>query len=107
MEILYCSLCVSRSAGALAFWHTIKSYKGPWSFIGLGPKKRYPMKEDSPQEIWDKLAEKMLLEVAESGCPICRAYDSSVQEVISKVKDVVNCRFILRPFRKQLRLFIA
>ena len=31
------------------------------------------MKEDSPQGIWDKLAEKMLLEFAESGCPIFRA----------------------------------
>ena len=31
------------------------------------------MKEDSPQGIWDKLAEKMLLEFAESGCPFFRA----------------------------------
>ena len=31
------------------------------------------MKEDSPQGIWDKLAEKMLIEFAESGCPIFRA----------------------------------
>ena len=31
------------------------------------------MKEDSPQGIWDKIAEKMLLEFAESGCPIFRA----------------------------------
>ena len=31
------------------------------------------MKEDSPQGICDKLAEKMLLEFAESGCPIFRA----------------------------------
>ena len=31
------------------------------------------MKEDSPQGIWDNLAEKMLLEFAESGCPIFRA----------------------------------
>ena len=31
------------------------------------------MKEDSPQGIWDNLAEKMLIEFAESGCPIFRA----------------------------------
>ena len=47
---------------------------GPWSFIGPGSeKKRYSMKEDSPQGIWDNLAEKMLIEFAESGCPIFRA----------------------------------
>ena len=45
-----------------------------WSFIGAGSEKKwYSMKEDSPQGIWDKLAEKMLLEFAESGCPIFRA----------------------------------
>ena len=31
------------------------------------------MKEDSPQGIWDNLAEKMLIEFAEIGCPIFRA----------------------------------
>ena len=47
---------------------------GQWSFIGPGSEKKwYSMKEDSPQGIWDKLAEKMLLEFAESGCPIFRA----------------------------------
>ena len=36
-----------------------KLCKEQWSFIGLGSeKKRYSMKKDSPQEIWDKLAEK-------------------------------------------------
>ena len=44
---------------------------GQWSFIGPGSEKKwYSMKEDSPQEIWDNIAEKMLLEFAESGCPI-------------------------------------
>ena len=48
--------------------------KGQWAFIGPGSEKKwYSMKEDSPQGIWDKLAEKMLLEFAESGCPIFRA----------------------------------
>ena len=48
--------------------------KGQWSFIGPGSdKKRYSIKEDSPQGIWDTIAEKMLVEFAESGCPIFRA----------------------------------
>ena len=47
---------------------------GQWSFIGPGSEKKwYSIKEDSPQGIWDKLAEKILLEFAESGCPIFRA----------------------------------
>ena len=51
-----------------------KFCKGQWSFIGPGSEKKwYSIKEDSPQGICDKLAEKMLLEFAESGCPIFRA----------------------------------
>ena len=47
---------------------------GQWSFIGPGyEKKWYSMKEDSPQGIWDNIAEKMMVEFAESGCPIFRA----------------------------------
>ena len=47
---------------------------GQWSFIGPGSEKKwYCMEEDSPQGIWDHIAEKMLLEFAESGCPIFRA----------------------------------
>ena len=36
-------------------------------------KKWYSMEENSPHGIWDHIAEKMLLEFAESGCPIFRA----------------------------------
>ena len=47
---------------------------GQWSFICPGSEKKwYSMKENSPQGIWDHIAEKMLLEFAESGCPIFRA----------------------------------
>ena len=47
--------------------------KGQWSFIGPGSEKKWhSMKEDSPQGIWDNLAERMFIEFAESGCPICR-----------------------------------
>ena len=48
--------------------------KGQWSFIGPGSEKKwYSMEENSPQGIWDHIAEKMLVEFAESGCPISRA----------------------------------
>ena len=44
---------------------------GQWSFIVPGSeKKSYSMEENSPQGIWDHIAEKMLLEFAESECPI-------------------------------------
>ena len=49
--------------------------KGQWSFIGPGSvkKKWSSIKNDSPKGIWDKSAERMLLEFAQSGCPIFRA----------------------------------
>ena len=47
---------------------------GQWSFIGPGSEKKwYSMEENRPQGIWDLIAEKMLLEFAESTCPIFRA----------------------------------
>ena len=47
---------------------------GQWSFIGPGSEKKwYSMEENSPQGIWDHNADEMLLEFAESGCPIFRA----------------------------------
>ena len=48
--------------------------KGQWSFIGPGSEKKwYCISEDSPQGVWDKNAEKMLVEFAESDCPIFSA----------------------------------
>ena len=47
---------------------------GQWSFIGPGSEKKwYSAEENGPRGIWDHIAEKMLLEFAESGCPIFRA----------------------------------
>ena len=47
---------------------------GQWSFLGPGSeKKRYSISADSPQGDRDKMAEKMMLEFAESGHPIFRA----------------------------------
>ena len=48
--------------------------KGQWSFIGPGSEKKwYCISEDSPQGVRDKIAERVLVEFAESGCPIFRA----------------------------------
>ena len=48
--------------------------KGQWSFIGPGSEKKWHcISEDSPQGVWDHIAEKMLLEFAENDCPIFRA----------------------------------
>ena len=63
-------------------WQTVDSYlcmqenlvkDNGHSFVLSSEKKWYSMKEDSPQGIWDKIAEWMLLEFAESGCPNSRA----------------------------------
>ena len=51
-----------------------KVVSGQWSFIGPGSEKKwYSTEENSPQGIWDHIAENMLLEFAESTCPIFRA----------------------------------
>ena len=48
--------------------------KGQWSFIGPGSEKKwYCISKDSSQGVWDNMAERMLLEFAESDCPIFRA----------------------------------
>ena len=48
--------------------------KGHWSFIGPGSEKKwFCISEDSPQGIWDNIAERMLVDFAESGCSIFRA----------------------------------
>ena len=44
-----------------------------WSFIGPGSEKKWYSSENSPQGAWDNIAEKMLLEFAESGHPVFRA----------------------------------
>ena len=55
--------------------HTCKKFDiGQWSFVGPGSEKKwYSTEENSPQGIWDHIADEMLLEFAESGCPIFRA----------------------------------
>ena len=47
---------------------------GQWPFNGPGSEKKwYSMEENSPQGIWDNIADKMLLEFTESGHPVFRA----------------------------------
>ena len=47
---------------------------GQWSFIRPGSEKKwYSMEENSPQGIWNHIADELLLEFAESGHPIFRA----------------------------------
>ena len=68
---------------------------GQRSFIGPGSEKKWSSGEENrPQGAWDHIADKMLLEFAESGCPIFRA-TTPLSRVISKTKDTANCRYIL------------
>ena len=60
---------------------------------------------DSPQGVWGNMAERMLLEFAESDCPIFRA--THCPEVNSKAKDMVNRRHTMQPIWKRLRLCFA
>ena len=47
---------------------------GQWSFFGPGSEKKwYSIGEDSLQGEWDKMAEKMMVTLAESGHPVFRA----------------------------------
>ena len=51
---------------------------GQWSFLGPGSEKKwYSVSEDGPQGEWDKMAEKMMVTLAESGHPVIRATSPS------------------------------
>ena len=73
--------------------------KGQWSFIGPGSEKKwYSISEDSPQGVWEKIAERMLLELAESGHPIFRATSPLSRGQLKskghgKTVDTLLCRF--------------
>ena len=80
---------------------------GQWSFIGPGSvKKWYSMEENSPQGAWDHIADEMLLEFAESGCPIFRG-TTPLSRVRSKAKDTENCQYTSLQTIQQLKLFFA
>ena len=66
--------CLAQARVVSLYLYAWKFGTGQWSSIGPGSEKKwYSIKEDSPQGIWDNIAEKMLVEFAESGCPIFRA----------------------------------
>ena len=47
---------------------------GQWSFLGPGSEETwYSISEDCPQGEWDRIAEKMMLEIGESRHPVFRA----------------------------------
>ena len=84
---------------------------GKWSFIGPGSEKKwYSIKEDSPQGEWDNMAERMLLEFAESGCPIFRATSPlSIGLLKSKGHGQLSIRYCANQgtTRTRLQLFVA
>ena len=72
--------------------------KGQWSFIGPGSEKKwYSMEENSPQGIWDNIAEKMLIGIRRKRMSDFPCYDSIVQrstqkQRIWKTVDSLLCR---------------
>ena len=81
---------------------------GQWSFIGPGSEKKwYSMEENSPQGIWDHIAEKMLLEFAESGHLTFRATTPLSRGQLKSKKDMENCRYTSLQMNTQLRQFFA
>ena len=68
---------VERKTMRKNVWHTLESYPCMQGSLdkdnGHSLVLVYPITEDILQGIWDEIAERMLLEFAESGCPIFRA----------------------------------
>ena len=63
-----------ESNAQLVSLYTRRFGAGQWSLLGPGSEKKwYSISADSPQGEWDNMAEKMMLEFAESGHPIFRA----------------------------------
>ena len=81
---------------------------GQWSFVGPGSEKKwYSMEENSPQGIWDHIADKMLLEFAESGCPIFRATTPLSRCNLKSKGHGKLSQYILLRIAQQLKLFFA
>ena len=77
------------------------------SFIGPGSEKKwYSMEENSPQGIWDHIADEMLLEFDKADV-LFYAQQLHYPGVSSKAKDTENCRFTIVPIRQRLRLSFA
>ena len=80
---------------------------GQLSFLGPGSEKKwYSIRADSAQGDWDRIAEKMMLEFAQSDIQfsVLRVH---CPEVGSKAKAMENCRYTIVPKWKRLKLFFA
>ena len=76
--------------------------QGQRSFIGPGSEKKwYCISEDSPQGEWDKMAEKMMVTLAESGHQFSEPRVHCAEEC-SKANVVENCRYTIVPIWKRL-----
>ena len=63
-----------ESSAQLVSLYAKRCSAGQWSFLGPGSEKKwYSFSEDSLQGEWDKMAEKMMVTLAESGHPVFRA----------------------------------
>ena len=81
---------------------------GQWPFIDPDSEKKwYSEEENSSQGALDHIADKMLLEFAESGCPIFRATTPFTWCYLKKNKEHKNCPYILLLIMRQLRLFFS
>ena len=66
-----------ESSAQLVSLHAKRFSAGQWSIFGSGPEKKwYSTNEDSPQGDWDKIAEKMMVTLAESGHPSLLSHES-------------------------------
>ena len=63
-----------ESSAQLVSLYAKRKSPGQWSFLGLGSEKKWSsISQDSSQGEWDKMAEKMMVTLAESGHPVFRA----------------------------------
>ena len=96
-----------ESNAQLVSLHAKRFGAGQWSFLGLcSEKKCYSISADGPQGEWDKMAEKMLLEIAESGHSFS-VLQVHCPEVSSKAKAMENCRCIIVPIWRRFKLLFA
>ena len=80
---------------------------GQWSFLGPGSEKKwYSISEDSPQGEWDKMAEKMMVILAQSGHPVFRA-TSPLSRGVLKSKGEEKCQYAIALTQERLKLFYA
>ena len=72
----------------------------PWTCIR--EKKWYSISEDSPQREWDRMAEKMMVTLAEGGHPQSFEPRAHCPEECSKAKAVEICRSTIVPTQETI-----